>query len=147
MAAAPAGSGQGVVAELAFIGPQDARVGEEFEVMLEATVHEPLRRLPLAIRFDPQVLSFVDARPGPLAQASGIQEAAPAVDRTAGRLDLELAAPDKPLAGQGRLLTLRFAAASPRAQTRIALGQISLANGEGLRTIPRPRTLLMRVTP
>jgi general secretion pathway protein D len=137
---------RGVPAELSFNGPASVRVGEEFEVLLEVTVHEPLRSLPLTIRFDPQVLSFVEARPEELARSSGIERIAPKLDSASGRLDVELqSAAGKPFSGQGRLISLRFAAANARAQTRIALGQINLPASDGLRTIPRPRTLLLRV--
>jgi hypothetical protein len=136
----------GVPAELALNAPGSVSVGEEFDVLLEATIHEPVRTLPLVIRFDPQVLSFVGARPEALAQAGGITSAAPKVDALTGRLDIELQTPpDTPMSGQGRLLNLRFAAKSARAQTRITLGPITLPGSDGPRTIPRPRTLLVRV--
>jgi general secretion pathway protein D len=142
----PSPANRGAPAELTLNGPASVRVGEEFDVLLEATIHEPLRTLPLVIRFDPQVLSFVDARSEALAQAGGISDAAPEVDALTGRLDVELQAPaDASMSGQGKLLNLRFAARNPRAQTRIALGQVTLPGSEGPRTIPRPRTLLLRV--
>jgi general secretion pathway protein D len=142
---APA-AGRGAPAELAFNAPATVRVGEPFEVTLDATLHEPLPALPLVIRFDPHVLSFVDLQLEALAR--GVAVPTPKVDAQIGRIDIELqAAPGKPLAGQGPLLRLRFTATSARAQTRIALGQITLPGADGVRTIPRPRTLLVRVTP
>jgi general secretion pathway protein D len=141
-------AGRGVPAELVLQGPASVRVGDEFTVTLEATFHEPLTALPLIVRFDPQVVAFVDAQPEGIARAGGIEGAAARVDAVTGRVDVELqAAPNANLAGQGKLLTLRFAARTPRAQTRVSLGQVTLPGGDGPRTIPRPPTLLMRVAP
>jgi hypothetical protein len=142
----PASAASGFPAELALLGPGSVRVGDEFEVVLEATVREPLQSLPLIIRFDPQVLSFVDAQPEALARTEGSGAAVPKVDPVTGRLDFELQlAPDAAQAGKSKLLRLRFTAKAARAQTRITLGQVTLPGGEGLRTIPRPPTLLVRV--
>jgi general secretion pathway protein D len=146
-APAPTSAVRGVPAELSFNGPAGVRVGETFEVTLEATLHEAMRSLPLVIRFDPQVLAFLDAQPEEVARAGGIDSMAPQLDAQVGRVDVDLQpAGDKTLSGQGRLLSMRFTAKAARAQTRIALGQISIAGDDGVRMIPRPRTLLVRVT-
>jgi hypothetical protein len=143
--ATPARSG--APAELSLVGPAAVQVEEEFEVALDAAIHDAIRALPLAIRFDPQVLTLLDASPGAQAQASGVQAVSPRLDAATGRLDIELqAAADKPFAGAGRLLSLRFVAKTARAQTRIALGQVTLRSGDGVRSIARPPTLLVRVT-
>jgi general secretion pathway protein D len=140
--------GRGVPAEFVLTGPSSVRVGDEFAIVLEAKFHETLAALPLIVRFDPQVVSFVGAQSETLARAVGIESAQHEVDATTGRLDVDLqAAPNAPLTGQGKLLTLRFAAKNARAQTRIALGQVTVAGADGPRTISRPPTLLLRVNP
>lgn len=127
-------------------GPATVRVGEEFEVLLDATLPVPTKALSLVIRFDPKVLTFVDARPAELARGSGIEQAPHKLDPALGRLDVDLQARSKPLAGPGQLLRLRFAPKTARAQTTIALGQSDSGAGDA-RLLPKATTLRVRVNP
>ena len=133
-------------ADLTIGGPDNVRVGEEFDVMIDVTIPAPLQTLPLVIRFDPKVLSFVEARPEDIARNSGIDSTAPKSEPSSGRLELEFQAASKPLSGQGKLLNLRFAAKSARAQTTVAIGQTNLPGNVVARTTPQ-NTLRLRVGP
>jgi hypothetical protein len=69
------------------------------------------------------------------------------VDLNAGRLDVELQAAGAPFSGQGKLLNLRFAAKTTRAQTGIAVGQGAADGNVGARASVQPASLRVRVTP
>ncbi|MEO8186399.1 MAG: hypothetical protein ABI580_03435, partial [Burkholderiaceae bacterium] len=128
-------------------GPASARIGEEFEVMIDGTIPTPLQTLSLVIRFDPKVLTFIDARPEELARNSGIEGTSHKLEPITGRLEFELQAASKPLSGQGKLLNLRFSAKTARAQTTIALGQANLPGSVGARTTPQTGSVRLRVMP
>jgi hypothetical protein len=125
-------------------GPANVRVGEEFEVMIDVTIPAPLQTLSMAIRFDPKVLTFIEARPEELARKSGIDGALHKLESLNGHLNVELHALGNPLFGQGRLLNLRFSANTARAQTAIALGQANVPGNVSARTTPQ-NTLRLRV--
>lgn len=130
------------LADLTITGPASVRVGEEFEVMIDASIAAPMQSLPLLIRFDPKVLSLVDAIPQELARADATSR-----KPNAGRLEIDLQAANNPLVGQGKLLKLRFAARTARAQTTIALAQNSPAVGAGAPTPAQNPSLRVRVVP
>jgi hypothetical protein len=132
--------------ELTLTGPQQAGIGEEFTVVLEANVYEPVTALPVVVRFDPLALQLMEARPDELAQASGITQITPRLNSLTGRLDLDLrAAADKPFSRSGKLVALRFKTRLPRTQTSIAVAQIDLKDGGTTRTIAKPQPLLLRL--
>jgi general secretion pathway protein D len=128
-------------------GPPSARVGEEFDVMIDVALPAPSQALPLVIRFDPKVLTFVSATPAEIARNSGIESATLNLEATTGRLEVDLQAAAKPMSGQGKLLNLRFAARTVRAQTTIAVGQANPPNNADPRATPKPTSLRLRVTP
>jgi general secretion pathway protein D len=139
--------GSGGTPDVTINGPNRVRVGEEFEVMIDATIPAPLQSLPLVIRFDPKVLTLIEARPADLARNSGIDGMAQKLEPTTGRLDVDLQAAGKPLSGQGKLLNLRFAAKTARAQTTVAVGQANpQSNVDGPAT-PKATSLRLRVGP
>lgn len=129
-------------------GPPSVRVGEEFEVMIDGTIPGSLSDLSLMIRFDPKVLAFMGAKPAELAHKSGIDTAAPGGDPNSGRVELDLQpAAGKPLAGQGTLLILRFAARTARSQTTIAAAQTNVPANVDARATPKSSLLRVRVVP
>jgi general secretion pathway protein D len=133
--------------ELSLRGPANVRIGEEFEVEIQALLHEPLQSLPLNVRFDPQALSFLGVQPAPLlAAGEGGKSATPKLDPARGTLefDLRLAA-EAMQAGRGNLLKMRFSARAARSYTPITIGPVTLQGEAGTRTLPRPPTLLLRV--
>jgi general secretion pathway protein D len=134
-------------AELRITGPTSVRVGEEFDVTIDASIAAPVRNLPLLVRFDPKVLLFVGAVPEELAQNTSIDGISGPPEPTVGRLEMELRAASKPLSGQGKLLKLRFSARTVRAQTIIAVGSNSAAAADGLRVPAQNPSLRVRVGP
>jgi general secretion pathway protein D len=143
----PAPAMGGVPLELSLRGPANVRVGEEFEVDLEALLREPLQSFPLNVRFDPLALSFLGTEPAPLlARGDGGRSATPKVDPAKGTLDFDLRlAAEAMQGGRGKLLKLRFAARAARSYTPITIGPVTLQGEAGTRTLPRPPTLLLRV--
>ena len=115
--------------------------------MIDATIAAPMQSLPLLIRFDPKVLTLVDAIPEELARNTSLEGASPRTEPNSGRLELELRAASNPLSGQGKLLKLRFTARTVRAQTTIALAQNSPAVNAGPRTSAQNPSLRLRVGP
>jgi len=143
-APSPEAAGAAVVS---ITGPETVRVGEVFDVTIDASIPAPLKTLPLAIHFDPKVLRFLDARPDELARKSGIDGDFHKVEPNAGRLDAELQAVTDPLSGRGRLINLRFLAKVARTQTTIALGHPSLTGAVGAPIAPLSTSLRLRVGP
>ena len=105
---------------------------------IDASISAPFKGLPLLIRFDPKVLTFVDARPDELARKSGIEAATHKLEPSTGRLGVDLQAVGPALSGEGKLLRLRFAAKTVRPQTAITLG---FANLPGNAARPQPGTV------
>lgn len=132
--------------ELAWRGPYRVKVGDTFAVALEASAASGPRRLPLVVRFDPLVLTFLDAKLDEFASKSGVPAIEPAVDAVRGQVTIELvAAEGRTFTGQGTLLQLHFSARSPKQQTQLALAPIELADERGLRDVLRPAPMTMRV--
>ncbi len=142
----PTAAGPGP-AELTINGPPSVRVGEEFDVTIDAAISAPLKGLPLLIRFDPKVLTFVDARPDDLARKSGIEAATPKLEPSTGRLGVDLQAVGPALSGEGKLLRLRFAAKAVRPQTAITLGPANLPGNVAARSPAQSTSLRLRVEP
>jgi hypothetical protein len=145
-AAAGAPSADGPL-QLAWQGPYRVKVGQEFRVALEVNASADLRRLPLVVNFDPVVLTFLDAQLAEFASKSGVSAASPEVDTQRGRIVFDLqAAPGRSFRGQGVLLSLRFAARSPRQQTQLTLSNIDLKDDSGaIAAAVRPTPLTLRV--
>jgi general secretion pathway protein D len=133
---------------LTWQGPFRVKVGEEFNVVLRMNSPADLRTVPLEIHFDPQVLSFIEAKPGDFLQTNGATVAVTSVDGANGLIQLELRAGEtKSLRGQGDLVTLRFSslAAWKQAQLTIAKQDLKDASGSVAATI-RSTPLTLRVT-
>lgn len=128
-------------------GPASVRVGEEFDVTIDGTIPGSLPNLSLVIRFDPKVLTFIDAKPADLARRSGIDGASPNLEPSSGRVEVNLQANSSPLSGQGTLLNLRFATKTARAQTTIAVGQTNVPADVDTRSTPKSSALRVRVAP
>jgi hypothetical protein len=136
------------LASMVLNGPQSVRVGEEFDVMVDGTIPDGLSNLSLVIRFDPKVLAFIGAMPAELALKSAIDSTAPKGDPNGGRVEIDLQpAAGTPLAGQGTLLKLRFAARTARGQTTIAAAQSNVPANVDARATPKSTALRVRVGP
>jgi len=133
--------------ELAWQGPYRVKVGQEFQVALEVTSSADLKRLPIIVNFDPVVLTFLNAQLEEYASKSGVSAVKPEVDIQRGRITFDLqAGPGKSFKGKGMLLSLRFAARSPRQQTQLTLSGIDLRDERGaIADAVRPTPLTLRV--
>jgi general secretion pathway protein D len=145
LAGTPA-AGEAAPLELAWQGPYRVKVGAEFQVALEITATRDIRTLPLTIRFDPLVLTFLDAQLAEFASKSGVAAVEPVVD-AGGSVRLELrAGPGRSFRGQGVLLTLRFAARAPRQQTQLSITRFDLRGADGaVEAAVRPTPMTLRV--
>jgi general secretion pathway protein D len=115
-----------------WMGPFRVKIGDEFAVTLRVNSPASLRGLPLEIRFDPQVLTFVDAQPGDFATKSGLAAFDATVDAANGLIRIEMrAAQGQAFRGQGDLLTLRFTAQTPWKQTQLILTKGDLKDESG----------------
>ena len=143
-----AASGNGPPLLLTWMGPFRVKVGEEFNVVLRMNSPADLRTLPLEIRFDPQVLAFVDAQAAEFAQKNGVAVQVTSVDAATGVIRLDLRTGEsRSLRGQGDLLTLRFSslAAWKQSQLTIARQDVMDASGAVAASI-RSTPLTLRVT-
>jgi hypothetical protein len=132
--------------ELTWRGPYRVKVGETFAVSLDARAGDSLQRFPLVVRFDPAVLTFLDATLGEFASKSGVPALDPAVDATTGQVSVELAAAaGRTFNGEGALLSLRFKARAPRPQTQVSLAPIELRTAAGAPDVVRTSPITVRV--
>ena len=114
------------------MGPFRVKVGEEFKVTLRVNSPTALRALPLDIKFDPQVLTFVDAQPGEFAGRLGLTAFDATVDEASGLIRIVMrAGAGQGLQGQGDLVTLRFTAKTPWKQTQLAVTKNELKDDSG----------------
>jgi hypothetical protein len=146
-AAADAAGGGAPPLTIAWQGPYRVKVGQTFEVALRVAATAELQRLPLTIRYDPLVLTFLDAQLAEFASKSGVTRIEPVNDAAAGAVRLDLrAGAGRSFRGEGVLLNLRFAARTARQQTQLALTPIELKDAAGaLAAAVRPAPLTLRV--
>jgi len=136
------------VGDLSWSGPTSARVGESFQGSLTASAMPATGALPLTVRFDPVVLSFVSATLGSLAQDAGASDPAPKVDGVKGRLDIPMSF-SKPaaLGGSGSLLTLTFNVKAGRPSTQLIASQMAVKTETGadvmLPASPRSHSVML----
>ncbi len=145
--ALPAAAATGPSLELTWRGPYRVKVGETFSVTVEAKGSDTLRRLPVVVRFDPLVLTFLDAQLDEFASKSGVPSIKPEVDAVNGRITFDLVAGEgRAFNGSGTLFRLQFTAQSPKQQTQLAISPIELrAEGGDLHDVVRPSPMTMRV--
>jgi hypothetical protein len=98
-------------------GPSEARVGDEFQVIVHLSAAQPLTRLRSQVRFDPMALQLISSTAGEIVPATA---GSPVVDARAGGAQLEVVtSPDEPVLGEGGLMVLRFRALAPRPATNV----------------------------
>ncbi len=144
--AAPASSGGAARDfELTLQGPASAKLGREFQVSVMVKADRDLPALPLAIRFDPLVVTYLDAELADFGSASGASLET-VVDRAGGTVRIEVKGnPALSLHGQGALLNLHFAGRVPREQTRVAVARFELKDAAGASALVAPEPLTLRV--
>jgi general secretion pathway protein D len=114
---------------LSIDGPEQTRVGEEFQVTVHLSAHDPINKLRAQLRFDPTAIQLVSATPGGIVPAAA---GAPEVNMRAGGAQLEVNTPaESPVQGDGDLMVLRFKALGPRPATAIA-AMLALLGGNGV---------------
>lgn len=109
-------------------GPSEARVGEEFQVIVRLSAEQAITRLRSQLRFDPTAVQLISATAGDIVPAAA---GSPKVDIRAGGAQLEvIASSDDPVQGTGGLMVLRFKALGPRPATTIA-AMLNVVGGAG----------------
>ncbi|PFH08586.1 general secretion pathway protein D [Collimonas sp. PA-H2] len=129
---------------------ENVRAGDQFKVTLNAASFDGVHSLPVYIRYDPRVLSFVSASPGEVSSRVGVSNIDPVINDAAGRINMTLdASAGKFFAGSGALMSLTFAAKTSSKQTQVdmQLAQLGIAGGSALRNISRPQPLMLKIEP
>jgi hypothetical protein len=108
----------GTRSALNLVGPTNARVGEEFQVVLQLSSQQGITRLRSQMRFDASALQLISATVGDIVPAAA---GGPSVDAKGGGAQLDVvASPEDPVQGSGSLMILRFKALAVRPATSIA---------------------------
>jgi general secretion pathway protein D len=109
-------------------GPTSAKVGDEFQVVVQLSTQTAITRMRSQVRFEPAALQLVSAATGDVVPTAA---GSPTVDMTGGGAELDIIAPpDDPVQGTGSLMVLRFKALAPRQATNIA-ALLSILGGSG----------------
>jgi general secretion pathway protein D len=109
-------------------GPKDAKVGDEFQVVLQLSSEQGITRLRSQLRFDASALQLISATVGDIVPAAAN---GPSVDTKGGGAQLDVvASPEDPVQGSGSLMVVRFKALAPRPATNIA-AMVNVLGGTG----------------
>jgi general secretion pathway protein D len=109
-------------------GPSSAKVGDEFEVVMQLSTPATITRLRSQLRFEPAALQLVSANAGDAVPAAAGN---PSVDMKGGGAQLDVTTtPDDPVQGTGSLMVLRFRALAARPATNIA-AMVNVLGGTG----------------
>ena len=118
----------GVRSALSLDGPSEAKVGDEFQVVVQLSSQEGITRLRSQLRFDASALQLTSATVGDLVPAAA---GGPAVNTKGGGAQLDLVtSPEDPVQGTGSLMILHFKALAPRGATNIA-AMLNVLGGTG----------------
>ena len=121
-------SGSGARSALSLDGPSDAKVGDEFQVVVQLSSERGITRLRSQLRFDASALQLISATVGNVVPSAA---GGPSIDTKGGGAQLEvIAPPDDPVQGTGSLMILRFKALAARASTNIA-AMVNVVGGTG----------------
>jgi hypothetical protein len=127
-AASGAAAGGGAPSALAIDGPSDARVGEEFDVRVQVSTQDPITHLRAQLRYDSSALQIVSASTGDAVPAGA---GSPTVNTRGVGAQLDVKTPSEdPVLGTGTLMTVRFKAVAPRAESNIA-AMLNVLGGSG----------------
>lgn len=136
--------------KLQLTGPQQAKLGQTFDVQLVLDTSVPLRGLPAELGFDPIHFAFVDAIEEPyFRQGEAETRFSKSVDTDTGRATLGLIRVQATGAqGQGRVMTARFKAIATGAANEIRLTRATpLFLGAPAPAQPLPPPLSITVVP
>ena len=113
---------------LSLDGPSEAKVGDEFQVVVQLSSQDAITRLRSQLRFDASALQLTSATVGDLVPAAA---GGPAVNTKGGGAQLDLVtSPEDPVQGTGSLMILHFKALAPRGATNIA-AMLNVLGGTG----------------
>ena len=127
---------------------ENVKAGDQFKVTLNASGFDGIPSVPLYIRYDPRVLSFVAASPGQASTRVGVSAIDPVINDSAGRVNMTLdAGAGKFFAGSGELVNLTFSAKMAIRQTQVQMQLAQLVNkgGSAVPNIARPQPLMLRI--
>lgn len=130
--------------------PDTIKVGGEFKIALNATGIDGARSLPLYIRYDPRVLSFIGAASGELSSRVGINTIEPVINDAAGRVNISMDAIEgKVFSGSGVLMNLTFFAKNSVKQTQLQMqvAQLSKRGAAGFETMGQQQVVSLRIEP
>jgi general secretion pathway protein D len=137
-AAAPASPGEsggaaqpgGQPVSLNWMGAPAAKIGQEFVVSLQTQTDQPMVSAALQLSYDPAAMRVVEVGEGDLLRQDGSQtNFSQRVDAASGKIFVGIARTGASgLAGQGGLVSVRFAATAERPKTPI---QVSVFSGVG----------------
>jgi len=109
-------------------GPTNAKVGDEFQVVVLLSTDSAITRMRSQLRFEPAALQLVSATTGDVVPSAA---GSPSVDMKSGGAQLDvIAPPEDPVQGTGSLMVLRFKALAPRRATNIA-AMLNVLGGAG----------------
>ncbi|MBV9621202.1 MAG: type II and III secretion system protein [Gammaproteobacteria bacterium] len=128
--AAPASQpgGAGAPSALSVQGPSEAKVGDEFDVIVQLSSSEPITRLRSQLRFDATALQLMNASTGEIVPAAA---GSPTIStRGAGaQLDVTTTS-EEPVQGSGPLMLLHFKALTARPATHVS-AMLNVLSGTG----------------
>jgi general secretion pathway protein D len=125
--ARPAARG-GARSAVSLDGPTEAKVGDEFQVVVQLSSQEGITRLRSQLRFEASALQLISATVGDVVPAAA---GGPAVNMKGGGAQLDVVtSPDDPVQGSGSLMVLRFKALAPRGATNVA-AMLNVLGGTG----------------
>jgi hypothetical protein len=116
-------------AKLEWVGPQQVRIGEAFDVALRVSSNEPVQTAPVQVRFDPKVLESVAIRPGRIFGA-----APPKFTyriNPDGTIVVEAAATAPMDAAADELMVFTFKAVAPTTEASLAVTTTGLEDSGG----------------
>ena len=128
---------------LAWNGPQQAKVGEQFKVALTLKANRPLRSVPLQLGFDPAILEVVEVTEGGFfKQGDAKSSFANNIDAVGGRIFIGASRSDNEgSTGEVELVTVTFRAKAPQPKAELRVLAVTAVAPSGAAanvTIPSP---------
>ena len=128
---------------LTWNGPREAKVGDQFKLVLAMKSGSALKSVPMQLAFDPSALEVVSITEGDFFRAGNGRSAfANHVDAPEGRISVGASrSGDQGATGQGELATITFRArtARPRSEVRVlSVAAVSLSGTSANVTVPGP---------
>ena len=128
---------------LAWSGPREARVGEQFKLALVMKTASALKSVPMQLAFDPSALEVVSITEGDFFKAGNSRSNfVQNVNAPEGRISVGASRSDPQGAtGQGELATITFRARTPRPRSEVRVLSVAAMSPSGTAaniTVPAP---------